>query len=118
MLQPTRAAALKQLTDSKGAAEDTTSSPDQHANGVSAAGSKDAAGRASAVNHSQTGTLAAAPAVVATGSMHGGRRASKAGDRASVAGPVLSAAELAEMENAEKRYREMEADFKQQLGLE
>lgn len=116
--QALRASTLKKLTDSKGAAEDTSSSQDQHNAGASSSGSKDAAPRASAINCNQAGTTAAAPAGVIAGSMHGGRRASKVGDRASVAGGTLSAAELAELQAAEKRYRELEAEFKQQLGIE
>lgn len=47
-----------------------------------------------------------------------GRGVSGAGDRRTGGGGVAaSAAELVEIEKAEKRYRAMETEFKQQLGL-
>ncbi|KAF8061413.1 bifunctional 3-dehydroquinate dehydratase/shikimate dehydrogenase [Scenedesmus sp. PABB004] len=112
--QPLRAAALKRLEESKQAAEEGpggAAPPD-------AAGARDAGVRESIA--SATGALAAPPARLTLGPALGGahegagprQRTSEAGvDRAAA---VAAAADAA---RAERRYRELEAAFKEQLGL-
>lgn len=126
-LQPLRAAAIKQLEESRKAADDGLAA-DQHSS-ADATNLKDtpqvssSGARMSTISVSQAGTLAAAPADVLHGSAAVGgvaRRASEAGERSAAAAAAAAAAEKErekQLEQAEKRYRELEAQFKEQLGL-
>jgi hypothetical protein len=132
-MQPLRAAALKQLEESRKAAEDGQAG-DQHSAAADATNLKDTAqassagARISTISSSQAGTLAAAPADVVHGSAAASgvaRRASEAGYRSAAAGAAAAAAAAAaeterekQLEREEKRYMELEAQFKEQLGLE
>ncbi|WIA14707.1 hypothetical protein OEZ85_003200 [Tetradesmus obliquus] len=125
--QPLRAAVIKQLEESRKAAEDGLAA-DQHSS-ADATNLKDTAqvsssgARMSTISFSQAGTLAAASADVLHGSAAVGgvaRRASEAGERSAAAAVAAAAAEKErekQLEQAEKRYRELEAQFKEQLGL-
>jgi hypothetical protein len=125
-VQPLRAAALKQLEESRKAAEDGQAADQHSASGAAADASnvKDttqapsAGARVSTISSSQAVTLAAAPADVVHSSP--ARRASEAGGRSAAAAAAAAAAEKErekQLEREEKRYRELEAQFKEQLGL-
>ncbi|KAF6260876.1 WD40-repeat-containing domain protein [Scenedesmus sp. NREL 46B-D3] len=126
--QPLRAAAQKQLEESRKAADDGQAADQHSAAAPDAATLKDvlqassAAARVSAISSSQAGTLAGAAGDVLHGAVAGPRPGSEASDRSAsaVAAAAAAAAEREwekQLEREEKRYKELEAQFKEQLGL-